>query len=808
MSDTNITGDYVQGDKIGGHKYEAQTINIYHHYHAGEVADPPTAEQLAAAHATLSHIPTATLSLPDNLPYGSFMEYGRNPNFVGRAETMQGLAEQFKVGQIRVAAVTGYGGLGKSTLAVEFAHRYGRYFAGGVQWVSMADPSTIPTNIARTGGSHLHPQWHKMTLPDQVALVRRSWESPLPRLLIFDNCEAADLLEQYRPKTTGGARVLVTSRKGNWPASVPQFPLMELTVAESTRLLRGLAPYLDETGAEQVAQALGRFPLALHMAGSYLAFLHRNGRPLAPADYVAQLAAQPLAHRSLQELVPGAEPLSAAHVAHVGQTFAMSREQLAMSDDGVWAWRLLGLIAQFAPSVSLPLGVLWEVVVGLEVDEVAWAMWLELLVGVGLIEREGQAVRLHPLLGHFVGEEMAAEDWAVMEGMVTLSVSNQVHQILDAGYPAPLRLWVGHVRHVAEQAEVRGSEGAGFVWNNLGYYYNIEADYAGARSAYERALGIWEASLGNNHPQVATAVNNLGTVLLHGLGDLAGARAAYERALTISEASLGNNHPQVVTVVNNLGSVLHELGDLAGARAAYERVLTIAEASLGNNHPQIAIAINNLGSVLKDLGDLAGARSAIERALEIDEATFGRHHPSVAIRLNNLGSVLQDLGDLAGAQSAIERALAINEATFGRHHPSVALQLNNLGGVLKDVGDMAGARAAFERALAILETSLGNNHPQVATTISNLGWVLKDVGDLAGAHSALERVLAISKESLGNNHPRVASAINNLGGLRKDLGDLAGARSAFERALAILEQFFPDHPDIRIVRRNLDSLGK
>ena len=674
MSNDTTYGDWavhLQNSTVYGHIITGSNNKIY--IYMGTQKPPMPLEE---ALAQLAAMPTAELSPVGHLAEESFMEYGRNPNFVGRAETMQGLAEQFKAGEIQVAAVTGYGGLGKSTLAVEFAHRYGRYFAGGVQWVSMAEPSTIPTNIARTGGSHLHPQWHEMKLPDQVALVRRSWESPLPRLLIFDNCEAADLLEQYRPKT-GGARVLVTSRKGNWPASVPQFPLIELTVAESIRLLQGLAPHLDETGAEQVAQALGKFPLALHMAGSYLAFLHRNGRPLAPADYVAQLAAQPLAHRSLQELSPGAEPLSAAHVAHVGQTFAMSKEQLAMSNEGEGAWFLLAIIAQFAPSVSLPLGVLWEVVARLETNDITRAMWLELLLGVGLVEREEQGVRLHPLLGHFVRGEVAANEWAAMGEVAAESVSNQVHEINEAGYPAPLRPWTCHVRHMAEQAEERGSEWAGVMWNNLGYYYNIEADYARARSAFERTLAI-------------------------------------------NEATFGGNHPNVARDVNNLGMVLKDLGDLANARAALERALTIWEASLGDDHPQVSLAINNFGLVLQDLGDLAGARAAFERALAIDEATFGHDHPNVSIKVNNLGGVLNSLGDLAGARAAFERALAIDEATFGRDHPNVATDVNNLGLVLYDLGDLVGVRAAFERALTIFEQFLPPDHPHISTVRDNL----------------------------------------------------------------------------------------
>ncbi len=74
--------------------------------------------------------------------------------------------------------------------------------------------------------------------------------------------------------------------------------------------------------------------------------------------------------------------------------------------------------------------------------------------------------------------------------------------------------------------------------------------------------------------------------MLQDLGDLAGARAAYERALAIDEKSFGPDHPDVATVVNNLGSVLQDLGDLAGARAAFERALAIDEKSFGPDHPK------------------------------------------------------------------------------------------------------------------------------------------------------------------------------------------------------------------------------
>jgi tetratricopeptide (TPR) repeat protein len=86
-------------------------------------------------------------------------------------------------------------------------------------------------------------------------------------------------------------------------------------------------------------------------------------------------------------------------------------------------------------------------------------------------------------------------------------------------------------------------------------------------------------------------------MVLRALGDLAGARAAYERALAIDERAFGPDHPNVATDVNNLGSVLQDLGDLAGARAAFERALRILEKFLPPEHPYIRTARGNLESL-------------------------------------------------------------------------------------------------------------------------------------------------------------------------------------------------------------------
>ena len=102
----------------------------------------------------------------------------------------------------QVVASTRLGGLGKTQLAVELVHRYGRYFAGGVFWLSFASADEIPLQVAACAGSGavgLETDLSSRPLEEQVKLVRGAWQSATPRLLVFDNCEAESLMEAWRP---------------------------------------------------------------------------------------------------------------------------------------------------------------------------------------------------------------------------------------------------------------------------------------------------------------------------------------------------------------------------------------------------------------------------------------------------------------------------------------------------------------------------------------------------------------------------------------------------------------------------------
>ena len=141
--------------------------------------------------------------------------YPTNPLFVGRGDELERLYDLLRPDApvALIPAIAGTGGIGKTHLAVAFAHQYRDRFLGGVFWLTMTDDASARTQVADYAGPRgLNlPGWQIMSYDDRIVAVRAAWQQHDVRLLIFDNLEDPALLV-WRP-TSGGCRVLSTSRR-------------------------------------------------------------------------------------------------------------------------------------------------------------------------------------------------------------------------------------------------------------------------------------------------------------------------------------------------------------------------------------------------------------------------------------------------------------------------------------------------------------------------------------------------------------------------------------------------------------------
>jgi tetratricopeptide (TPR) repeat protein len=650
-----------------------------------------------------------------SLPISSYLPFTRNFLFTGRDSILHSLAENFFNNKSSMQAITGMGGLGKTQLAVEFAHRYGDHFKG-VHWLDLRDVQALDSSIALCGTKMGYTQIDQSEL---VAVTMKAWEKDGPRLLILDNFEdMAQSINVLARFSHPSLKLLVTSRRKDFDKSIG-LRVRELELFTKEESLEFLGKTLKQTeiaqNRKELAEKLGYLPLALEMAADYI-----NINKMGIEGYLKELA-DIMKHESMQaEWFREMEVNNPTkHDQSMFGTFQLSWREVK----DVTQQKIFMLAGYLAPNTPIPLEIFRE---SLELDDKALFRALYRLDSIGLLPAINGRPSIHPLLAAYA-RTLAAVSKELLEKLADKLVglakqaNDQVDQSGSLIWFVPLR---PHILSAAAFAEAAEAKDAAILLGHLGYYLLKIADYQGAKFANERALKITEAVHGQNHPEVAMLVNNLGMVL-QALGDLAGAKAAFERALKITEAVHGQNHPEVARVVNNLGMVLQAIGDLVGATAVIDRALQINIAVYGPDHPEVAILVNNLGTVLKDLGDLAGAKAAYERALKIDEAAFGPDHPDVAIRLSNLGLVLHALGDLAGAKAACERALKIAEAVYGPDNPVVATDVNNLGRVLQALGDLAGAKAAYERAFKIFKKFLHEDHPNIKVVQENVDAVTK-----------------------------------------------------------------------------------
>ncbi|NJP05357.1 MAG: tetratricopeptide repeat protein, partial [Chloroflexaceae bacterium] len=525
--------------------------------------------------------------------------------------------------------------MGKTNLAVEFVHRYGQFFAGGVFWVSFADPKGIDAEIAACGGSRamvLRPDFASLPLEEQVAAVQRAWDSPIPRLLIFDNLdddEAASILKRWRP-TTGGCRVLLTSRRARWdglPFRVTSHALGVLSAEESRTLLLRFRADLVPAEADALAAELGHLPLALHLAGSYL---QRYQHVTLPAYLDELRQVDMLAHASLEGTT--IEALPTTHERSVARTFALSYRRL-QRDNPIdrLARALLARAAHFAPGEPLERAWLLATVTPkqpvkqkrsllgsvlslfgrghrsteghqgqLPTTAEAHTDALQRLTDLGLLSAEGnERVSLHRLLAHFVQQQASDEHAQADVERVLVAIAEERN---ERGIPADVLPLLPHLRYATTVALPRKDETAVWLANKLGYALrHMLADYAGARPLYEQALAISEATLVADHPATTESMHNLAD-LLRVQGEFSRARKLHERVISVRKQTLGEIHTDTALSLDSLAELLYDQGLYDEARPLYERALAIRKQVLGPTHPATATSLNNLAGLLDAQG--------------------------------------------------------------------------------------------------------------------------------------------------------------------------------------------------------------
>jgi tetratricopeptide (TPR) repeat protein len=555
----------------------------------------------------------------------------RNRHFTGRGDLLQALRQQLaetRAGAVvQAGAVHGLGGVGKTQLAVEYAHRYAADY-NLVWWVPAERPPTISGRLAQLG--RRLDLAELPSLEEQVGVVFDALGQRDRWLLVYDNAQQPADLEGLWPPT-GAGQVLVTSRNPAWSGVATPVAVDVLPRDHAVSFLRERTGSGEQAVLAELAELLGDLPLALEQAAAYM-----EETTTTPSDYLWLLVDR------AKELFTLGRPTGSQQTIATTWTVALDR----IRTEAPAAEDLLCLCAYLAPD-DLPRSllvdhpeVLPEHLANTVSDRLGFGQVLGALRAYSLMTVTAEALSTHRLVQAVVRHGLdpeSAREW--VGAAVALVGARFPEQAVDVRvWPDAARL-LPHALAATTHSEELGANPTATcrLLDGAGRYLVGRAEYLQARKLHERALSI-AIQAGPDRLNTAITHANLGLVL-QDLGDLDGARSRLERALAIRQARLGADHPTTANSLTQLGLVLHAQGDLDGALALQERALAIREARLGVDHPESAQSLNNVAAVLHARGDLDDAHRLCRRAVAILEARLGPNHPDAVRSRRQLAEV-------------------------------------------------------------------------------------------------------------------------------------------------------------------------
>ncbi|MDE5089156.1 MAG: tetratricopeptide repeat protein, partial [Trichodesmium sp. St16_bin2-tuft] len=529
--------------------------------------------------------------------------------YVGRDDVIKILHEQLKVTeQVAIISVTGMAGIGKTELALQYAHFYFKQktYTGGICWLNCRGQNVGP-QIISFAISKFNLSFSKDDdLQTQIDSCWHNWQEGKVLVIFDDVVNYKDILD-FLPPIRSRFKVLITTRQ-KWLTQ--SFQRLELEVLDIDAALELLISYVGSDRiqgeleeAKALCKDLGCLPLGLELVARYL----ERKPSLSLAKTRERLG---LKHQSLQRFsrdMTGDRGVPA--------TFELSWTELEKDS------KELGCLLSLFASTPIP----WYLVEGC----LPWVDEEELedrrdekLVNLSLLQSLGDnCYEFHPLIREFFRNKLSGLD--LVEEMkqnicrVIVDATRKIPDDITVEQVKEVEIEIPHITEIADNlAEYLSDDDLITSFMRLGRFYEAKGSYSQAQPWLEKAKEKVERQAEKNNADIATVYNMLAR-LYKLQGKYENAESLYLQSIEIKKRVLPKNHPDLASSLNNLGNLYESQGKYEAAEPLYLEDIEIKKIVLPENHLDLASSLNNLGGLYKSQGKYEAAESLYVQSIEI-----------------------------------------------------------------------------------------------------------------------------------------------------------------------------------------------
>ncbi|CAN9424569.1 unnamed protein product [Alternaria alternata] len=173
-------------------------------------------------------------------------------------------------------------------------------------------------------------------------------------------------------------------------------------------------------------------------------------------------------------------------------------------------------------------------------------------------------------------------------------------------------------------------------------------------------------------------------------------------------------------VLTNAAWYLSKIGSNSVAQQIAAKAVAAREEVLGRGNQLTLNSVELLAIVLQAQGKYEEAETLHRRVVEWRRRELGEGHPNTLTSMNNLAQVLLDQGRYNEAETLHRRALEGREKALGRNHLWTLNSVYNLAVLLGMLHRYPEADELYQRACDELTQQLGSQHPHTISCRNNV----------------------------------------------------------------------------------------